>query len=287
MRRVVLIGLILMAALVLLGIILPAVQRAREVEEMRRCQNNLRQIGSFAIIHSTLPGEPVPLKAHTYFPSATIANENLTFDQRLSWYVLTLSALEQGPIEPGAPPQKKKATAFAELIKEIDVTQPWNAEVHWKIGLTRLPQAHCPAQTLSTASDQPALCNYLGNGGIGADAPEMPLDKAGKRAGVFRYDTPTPLEAIINGDGTSNTISFIETATDLGPWIRGGTSTIRCLDPVQQPYLGAGKRYSGCHIRKGNFVFADGSVRVFSDTTNAEFFRSLLTMQAGDDLIEQ
>jgi prepilin-type processing-associated H-X9-DG protein len=280
------IGLILMAGLMLLGIILPAVQRARQEEEMRRCQNHLRQIGSFAIIHSTLPGEPVPQKANPFFPSATIPNEKLTFDQRLSWYVLILSALDQGPIEPGIPPQKKKATAFTDLIKEFDVRQPWNADVHLKIARMTLAQAHCPAQTLNTPGDQPALCNYLGNGGIGADAPQLPIDKAGKRAGVFRYDTPTPLEVLVNGDGASNTISFIETAMDLGPWIRGGPSTIRCLDPDQQPYLGAGRRYSGCHIRKGNFAFADGSVRVLTDTTNAEFFRSLLTIQGDDGLID-
>jgi prepilin-type processing-associated H-X9-DG protein len=281
------IGLLLIGVLILLGIILPAVQRARQDEELRRCQNHLRQIGSFAIIHSTLPGEAVPLKASTSFPSATIPNEHLTFDQRLSWYVLILSALDQGPIEAGAPAAKKKQTAFTDLIREFDVKQPWNADVHLKIARTRLTQALCPAQTVPAESDQPALCNYLGNGGIGADAPEQPLDKSGKRAGAFRYDTPTPLVTIINGDGASNTISFIETTSNLGPWIRGGPSTIRCLDLAQEPYFGARKQYSGCHVRKGNFAFADGSVRTFTDTTNPEFFRSLLTLQGGDQLIDQ
>ncbi len=286
MRRVIILGLIVMGVLIALGIILPGIQRAREEEEMRRCQNHLRQIGSFAIIHSTLPGEPVPLKAQESFPSATIPNPELPIDQRLSWYVLIISALEQGPVEPGKPPQPRKPTAVTDLIKEFDIKQPWNVEPNLKIARVRLPQAHCPAQTFSTPENQPAVCNYLGNGGIGLDAPELPLDKAGKRAGVFRYNTPTPLESIVNGDGASNTISFIETAVDLGPWIRGGQATIRCLDPDQQPYLGVGKRYSGCHARKGNFAFADGSVRVFTDTTNAELFRSLLTMQGGDALID-
>ena len=287
MRRVVLICLLLFAVLMALGIILPAVQRARVDEEMRRCQNHLRQIGSFAIIHSTLPGEPVPLKAHTFFPSATIPNADLAFDQRLSWYVLILGALEQGPVEPGKPPPKKAPTPFAELMKHIDVKQPWNAPRHTQISRTLLTQAHCPAQKLATAADQPALCNYLGNGGIGADAPALPLDKAGIRAGAFRYDTPTPLQAFVDGDGASNTISFIETAVDLGPWMQGGPATIRCLDAEKVPYLGLGRRYSGCHLRKGNFAFADGSVRVFSDSTNAEFFRSLLTVNGADGLIDQ
>lgn len=286
MRRVVILGLIVMAALTSLGLILPAIQRARQEEEMRRCQNHLRQIGSFAIIHSTLPGEAVPIKAQEFFPSATVPNAELAVDQRLSWYVLILGALEEGPTEPGKPPRPRKPTAFTELIKEFDVKQPWNAEQHLKIARVRLPQAHCPAQAFSTPEDQPAVCNYLGNGGIGLDAPELPLDKAGKRAGVFRYSTPTPLEAIVNGDGASNTIAFIETATDLGPWIRGGPATIRCLDPEQQPYLGVGRPYSGCHARKGNFAFADGSVRVFTDSTNAQLFRSLLTMQGGDSFID-
>lgn len=287
MRRVVLIALILFAALTLLGIILPAVQRARQEEELKRCQNHLRQIGSFAIIHSTLPGEPVPLKAQTFFPSATVPNDMHMYDQRLSWYVYTLSALDQGPIEPGAPLPKKKETELTALVRDIDVKQPWNAETNRKAARTRLLQALCPAQPLPDESDQPAICNYLGNGGIGVDAPLLPLDKSGARAGVFRYDTQTSLEAIINGDGASNTISFVESTTNLGPWIRGGPATIRCLDSNQTPFLGPGKQYSGCHIGKGNFVFADGSVRIFTNTTSADFFRSLLTMQGADQLFDQ
>ena len=287
MRRFVIIGLILFGGLTAMGLILPAIQQARQQEEMRRCQNNLRQIGSFAILHSALPGQPVPPKALSFLPNATIPNANLTFDMRLSWYVLTLGALEQGQTELGKAAQPKRATVFVDLLKEFDVQQPWNAEPHLKIARTRLPQSQCPAQRHRTPADQLALCNYLGNGGIGEDAPELAIDKAGRRAGAFRYDDATPLDAFGNGDGASNTIAFIEAAARIGPWIQGGVSTIRCLDPDQPPYLGSGKLYSGCHARKGNFTFADGSVRVFTDSTNAEFFRSLLTIQGGETLIDQ
>lgn len=283
MRRFILIVLIGMAILTALGILLPGIQRAREEEEMRRCQNHLRQIGSFAIFHSTLPGQPVPLKAQDFFPSATIMNADLQLDQRLSWYVLTLSALDQGPIDPNAKtPQPRKTTPITGLLPEIDVKQAWNAGPNAKVARARLSQALCPAQFQGASADEPALCNYLGNGGIGNETPTLALDKAGKRAGVFRYESPTPLEAIANGDGASNSISFIETTTNLGPWMQGGLATIRCLDPDKPPFLGPGKLYSGCHHNKGNYVMADGSLRVITDSIDPQIFRALLTNQGGE-----
>ena len=281
MSRIIAVVLIFLAVLTGIGIILPAISKAREEEEIRRCQNHLRQIASIGLFHTTMPGQPIPLEAKSYFPAGTVMNPELTPEQRLSWYLLTLSAIDQGSPEPGAA-KKRKATPFIDLMKDIDINKAWDAEANQKLGRTRLVVALCPGQRLELGPDQPALTNYFGNGGIGLDTPTLTIEEAARNAGVFRYNTPTPLDVIRDGDGLSNTISIVESARDIGPWLRGGPATIRCLDPNQPLALGQGQYYSGCHRGRGNFAFADGHVSVMTDSTNPAFFRALLTIQGGE-----
>jgi prepilin-type processing-associated H-X9-DG protein len=284
MSRIVGIVLIVLALFIAAGLILPAIYRARADEEMRRCQNNLRQIGSLGLSHSTMPGEPVPPKALDYFPAGTIYQADLKPEQRLSWYALILGALDRGDVEPGA--KRKKPLQFEELMKAIDVTKPWDAEINQPLGRTRLTQAICPSQYTQLGPDQYSLTNYIGNGGIGLSTPALSLDEAGPKAGVFRYDTRTPLEVIRDGDGLSNTIAVLETTRDIGPWIRGGPTTVRGLDVGAPPFLGKGAAYSGCHRDKGNFGFADGSVRVLTDNIDPAVFQALLTIRGGEKEVD-
>ena len=285
MSRIIAVVLIFLAVLIGIGIILPAISKAREEAEFRRCQNHLRQIGSIGLFHSSLPGQPIPLEARSYFPAGTVVNAELTPEQRLSWYLLTLSAIDQGSPEPG-PAKKRKATPFIDLLKDIDINKTWDAESNQQLGRTRLVVALCPGQRLDGGLDQPAMTNYFGNGGIGLDTPSLTIEEAARNAGVFRYNTPTPLETIRDGDGLSNTISLVESARDLGPWLRGGPATIRCLDPQLPFALGQGQYYSGCHRGRGNFAFADGSVRVMTDTTHPSLFRALLTILGGEKEVD-
>jgi hypothetical protein len=281
MARIVVVMLIVLTMLAAVGIILPAINRAREEEEMRRCQDHLRRIGSYGLLHSCLPGQSAPIPAQDYFPSGTVVNQKLAVGQRLSWYVLVLPAIDRGPVEPGSTP--KKPLQYADLLAQIDIEKPWDAEVHQSLAHTRLTFALCPAQR-PEAGDGPALTNYLGNGGIGANTAALPLAEAGKHAGVFRYDTPTALETVRTGDGLSNTISVVESARDLSAWLDGGPATVRSLDPDEPPYLGPGRLYAGCHRGRGNFAIADGSVRVLTDRTTPIFFRAMLTIQGNENL---
>lgn len=265
------------------GLIVTGIYRAREDQEMRRCQNNLRQIGEFGLLHSALPGKPVPFQANVYFPSGTLVNDKLPYDERLSWYVLVLAAVEQGPVEAGA--KANKPLSHAEALANIDSSKPWNAEVHQSLAHTRLPVFICPAQAPESGGG-PALTNYLGNGGIGPETAALTVEAAGKRAGVFRYNTPTPLELIRDGDGLAHTISIVETARGIGPWLQGGPATVRSLDPDEAPYLGPGRLYAGCHRNRGNFAVADGSVRVLTDRIDPVVFRALLTIRGGESEVD-
>ena len=61
------------------------------------------------------------------------------------------------------------------------------------------------------------------------------------------YDRLTSLAMI--KDGTSNTIALMETRFDLGPWARGGASTLRGFDPADVPLYGDQRPFGG-HPRR-------------------------------------
>ncbi|MCE9531109.1 MAG: DUF1559 domain-containing protein [Planctomycetes bacterium] len=280
MSRVVVVLLIALAFALGIGIFLPAVYRARSDEEFRRCQNNLRQIGSIGLFHAAMPGQPVPTQALAFIPPGTLGGPPLLPNQRLSWYPLVLPAIEQASSNPAEP--QPKPTQLFDKLKEIDPAKSWDDVGHQKLARTRVPVLLCPTQRPGPGAYQAEVTSYLGNGGLGANTPNLSIEEAGRNAGAFRYDFRTPLEMIRNGDGQSHTISIVESAHDLGPWLRGGPATIRCLDVDQSAYLGVKLPYGGCHRDKGNFAFADGSVHVLTDRTNPGVFRGLLTINGGE-----
>ena len=56
---------------------------------------------------------------------------------------------------------------------------------------------------------EPSIASYVAVGGIGLGTPALSLDKAGKDAGAYRFDGPTPDKAFI--DGLRQTAQIIET----------------------------------------------------------------------------
>jgi hypothetical protein len=286
MSRIVAAILIVLALFVIVGLIIPAIFYSRNDAEMRRCQNNLRQIGGIGVFHSYLPNQPPPRKAQSYFPEGTVVVANLAPERRMSWHALVLGSIEQGPSEPGNAPSNPSHAI--ELLREVDVQKPWDAEANQRLARQRFNVFLCPAASTPVIPDQPAPTNYVGNGGIGFETAALSIEQSGARAGVFRYDSRTPLDVIRDGDGLSNTISILETNYDAGPWLRGGFSTVRSLDRAEPPFLGPHMPFSGCHLGKGNFAIADGSVRTLTDTIAPELFRALLTIQGNEtDFVER
>src|SRR5439155_8270039 len=103
----------------------------------------------------------------------------------------------------------------------------------------------CPGNPPMIAAGQPAPTSYVGIAGLGADAATLPLpvlpgETVSPRAGAFRYDVPTPFDLFT--DGRSQTLVMDERSADIGPWLRGGPSTVRPLDdaPGAAPLLGRG-----------------------------------------------
>jgi hypothetical protein len=113
---VVIVGLVLCGG-VLLALLLPAVQSAREAARRTQCANNLKQIGlamhNYHDIHGTLP-------------PAYVADPN--GKPMHSWRVLILPYMEQAP-----------------LHSRYDQSQPWDSAANRQL-LSQMPQTYqCPS----------------------------------------------------------------------------------------------------------------------------------------------
>jgi hypothetical protein len=280
MSRLVGVIVLIFLLLIVAGIFIAKLMDYRVAGDRVRCQDNLRRIG-FATFHAGLPSEPIPTEIQPFIPAGTVPNPGLTPEERLAWYVLALRALEQGPSDP-MPGKKKSArpTPLGDAIAGIDLKSAWDAAANGQAARMRVSTLLCPANAATWPDGQPALTQYVGMAGIGLDVAALPREQAGKRAGAFRYDERTPLDAIT--DGQSNTILLAETNRDLGPWIRGGPSTVRGLDPDATPYLGRGRQFAGLHLSGGNFGFADHSARFIAETIDPAVFRAQLTIAGGE-----
>ena len=167
-------------------------------------------------------------------------------EERLSWFVYTLPGLDQ------------KRQDVVGLLTQINYQESWLSAPNRQAARTRLLVAICPLNPPQMPADQPALTCYVGIAGVGSDAalltlPPLP-DRAPARAGAFRYDAATPFDRI--GDGLSQTLLMGETANDLGPWLRGGPSTVRGVEDGKdaKPFIGADGQFGGYFPTGTNFA---------------------------------
>jgi prepilin-type processing-associated H-X9-DG protein len=274
MRRWVYISFFGLLLLAVVGIVLTLLAKARGDSNAVVCTNNLREITLFAAHHAApKPGrDGIPLMHQ--IPAGTIILSDEPPENRLSWLVPTLPGLDQ------------KRQNMEPILAAIDKTRPWSAERNRQAAKIKLRVVLCPGAPPDIGSDAPAPTQYVGIAGLGADAATLTLDPltgvAPPRAGCFRYDAPTPFEAIT--DGLSQTILLGERSSDLGPWLQGGPSTVRGIDdaPGARLLVGPGGQFGGCHLQKANWAFADGSVRFLTEQIDPKILYGLATI-AGKD----
>ena len=220
------------------GLLLPAHRRVREAAPRMQCVNNLKQL--MLALHAyestgwpTSPPSP-NAPALQFFPHGCFGPGSAP-EERLSWVVEVLPYLEQGP-----------------LYKQFDAEKGYAGnEQHAGVALRTLI---CAAS--EEAATGVATTHYVALAGIGRDAAARPAGAPGN--GFMGYDRTTTLAAI--ADGTSHTIALAETRSGLGPWARGGPSTVRGFDPADLPLHGDQRPFAG-HTGGMNVAMADGSVR--------------------------
>jgi type II secretory pathway pseudopilin PulG len=193
---------------VLLGLLLPAVQKVRDAAALVKCQNNVKQL---------------VLAAHSYhdangtFPASVVIPANPTpSDPRRSFYYMLLPYIEQGPLysalgsqpsTPGRTPPGGNASNFAPA--------PLNSDSD-SLRAYAVPTFQCPSDlTVQGGMDSrnkppTAAVSYVVNGRV--------LMLGYKTSGTNSGDVNRPSDGhtkLINiTDGTSSTVLFGERMAD-------------------------------------------------------------------------
>jgi hypothetical protein len=236
--------------------------------------NNFHQLG--IALHdyaNTHPRKSAEGASGGQFPAATIPNDNLEPEQRLSWMVELLPFIEED-----------------KLYRQFDRAAGWEAPVNLSLSQERVSVLKCPGWE-EFSSRQPWETNYVGVAGLGRDSATRPLGDP--NIGVFGYDRRVALSDV--KDGTSNTVMILESARDVGSWAQGGFSTVRGLDTDDKPYLGIIGPFGGTHCiqnhrskgdhSSGSFaLYMDGSARCLSDTISPEVLEALVTIAGGEKI---
>ncbi len=288
---------------VLIALLLPAVQSAREAARRAQCTNNLKQIG--LAMHNYH-------EAHGVFPPGYVSRWRLDggdsgtaeddFGPGWAWGSMILPQLEQHP-------------AYNAINFSLTMTSGANDTVQ----TMRLGTYLCPSDSTkqripvrNEANDTTiytvGAANYVGVYGIGevGDAP-------GRGTGLFYRNSRVGVQDIT--DGSSNTIAVGERSHDLsyvtwtgraiGGWLHptpsfeGGRnkfspepeeSYTMVLGPVglehpprtpNQPSAHV-EDFRSFHAGGVNFLFGDGSVRFVKDSINQHIYESLATRSGGE-----
>jgi prepilin-type N-terminal cleavage/methylation domain-containing protein/prepilin-type processing-associated H-X9-DG protein len=278
---------------ILIGLLLPAVQKVREAAARMSCTNNLKQIGIAAHNYQSAygylpPGYSGP-EPNIHYPLAnhlTSGNPKWT-----GVLVYLLPYVEQENVYRG----------FSVLTNNVN-SNWWSVNPDWTMAHTKIKNFVCPSDGFQQTDSVACLhtfydashgsgaggavmyywpgynalgkTNYIGvAGALGRQATtSSPFDGPGANLalyeGVFTNRSTTKVEGI--SDGSSNTLMFMEslggsptrTPNVQHTWAGSGAlGTKWGLDPLVQSGGPGWQYFSSAHTGVVNACFGDGSVR--------------------------
>jgi prepilin-type N-terminal cleavage/methylation domain-containing protein/prepilin-type processing-associated H-X9-DG protein len=292
---------------ILIGLLLPAVQKVREAANRMKCANNLKQLG---------------LGLHNFHGSYGAFPKAGKLSNELSWHVFVLPFIEQDALyrqfsfsvgsycgSSGTGPNKNIYAINNEIKMFICPTSPVTQM------LTNAPNNVNTPEMFGTKS--PYTTHYYGvmgpKGTNAATAKAYTWDNTGAqggfaRDGIFMYDTvatstsPGPdlgyaLTDVI--DGTSNTLLLGEmswandvTGTRYRSWVRGCDGNLVCsgsrnvANSINSPSIALFNdiSFGSQHPGGANFCLGDGSVRFLSENINLSTYLALASRNGGEVL---
>jgi prepilin-type N-terminal cleavage/methylation domain-containing protein/prepilin-type processing-associated H-X9-DG protein len=275
---------------ILIGLLLPAVQKVREAAARTQCVNNMKQVG---------------LALHNYhdanqkFPPGYVSAYDATGNDTgpgWGWAAHVLPQMEQD-----------------NLFRQIDLKQPIEAAANAQARIVIVKSFLCPSDTppqqafpvgprsasgqLTSTTCTVAPANYVGNFGVGE--PGVDGD------GLFYRNSTVRIGDIT--DGTSSTLMVGERSFQFAEatWVGSVTGTNHAPAPGSSLLYGepaaanfvlghTGETYQGPanpqetnhfsarHTGGGNFVFADGHVAYLSRSTTYATYKALSTRAKGE-----
>lgn len=230
---------------ILVSLLLPAVQQAREAARRTQSRNNLKQIG---------------LAMHNYhdvylhFPAGTVPNDDLKKEDRLGWAVTIWPFIDQ-----------------ANRYDRLQLQDGWRDQedfvVDGEIAVFLNP-------SMVTGEPAAGRLDYLAVSGVGPNAAA--LDQNHKDAGIFGYDRKTRIRDIT--DGTSNTM-MIADAKEPVPFLQGH---LTMSGFSEEPYINGPDGFGSWHTGGMHILLADGSVHFISEDIDPEVVEALATKAGGE-----
>lgn len=281
---------------VLIGLLLPAVQKVREAAARMRCQNNLKQIGIAQHNYHSVHGYFTPgyQYAGNYFAGGYNANSN-----EHTWVTLLLPYIEQENL-------------YRQIHWNVNFGQP-ASNPNFAVTSVFLPIMTCPSDDIANlAYTYYAKGNYVANYGIGPwlNVHVNPTPQNTTVApGPLGTNSRTSITSIT--DGTSNTAMVSEVIRAPGDDFRGvlhypegplythnhtpGSlvpdqirSTL-CVSTVLAPCVGSFGDWTSRrmivtarsrHTNGVNLLLCDGSVRFVSNNISVANWNALGTISA-------
>lgn len=278
---------------ILIGLLLPAVQKIREAANRMKCTNNMKQMGlAIHNYHDTNDYFP-PARAWIgqvggYYTTGAWIVVPGTDETTGGWPYRILPFIEQDNV--------------TKPIKAVTNTTQWYTE--WdKLNNTDVPFIHCPSDTRKKYGTTNFLTSYMGVTGNdereGSDA----------RNGIFAVQTwyyqlpPIKIRMADVTDGLSNTLMVGERppASDMywGWWMYSDSDNI-LAHPNRETFTVSGcsgleyfrndrvnNPTSACHYWSlhpggGNWLLGDGSVRFFAYTAATTTLVDMASMNGGE-----
>ncbi len=281
MRKYIYLGLLGVGRFLLLGLVSAAVACAREAAWRAHDQCNLKQI--------TLATLKTADDHDGLMPFASVPASDYSPPHRLSLFVELLPNLERQP-----------------LYRSFDRTKPWDAPENAEAVRTRVQSFLCPASagamssarlacaSLPSSLDGAYHTSYVALSGVGLHSASLPVGDPA--CGAFGHNRQARYPKDFT-DGVSQTIFFIETACDCGPWAAGGPATLRYVDPDVSTQLGDWAPFGRDHMARWGLVtsgtsystslsLGDGSVRALYPGISARTLAAAATIAGAEILGE-
>jgi len=286
---------------ILIGLLLPAVQKVREAASRMKCSNNLKQIG--LALHTYHDAND---KYPPYYPGGLALTDPRRYSE--NWSYLLLPYIEQGNVY--SQPFTTRAEYDAQMRRQVIPTY-------------LCPSNPLPSTVTSGSGVVTSLTNYMGvTGRQRNDWRPLPLG-FGMDTGVIAVTNasgqPVKINILSVTDGTSNTIAFGERppVPDLQwGWAMRGNPNLDTLIWAQYTAadtasLGTSDDYGPCpfpmyfqaprspkagycdgyhmwsyHTGGGNFALADGSVRFMTYQAGPVIIPAMATRAMGEVISE-
>lgn len=252
---------------ILVALILPAVQYAREAARRTQCNNNLKNIGvGLHNFHDT----------NGRFPAGWVADVP-DGEPGWGWGAYLLPFIEKDSIE-------------SQIDLNAHIDEPENATAR----VASVPVYRCPSdpngeQTMMLTGLHTSLFPVGRSNYVGVFGAKEIEDDPSNGDGVFYHNSRTRMADIL--DGTTNTIIVGERSSKLGSstWVgmvHGATDAmarvVGSCDHVPNDDHAHFDDFSSFHATGAHFAFGDASVRIISSEIDLGVYQALGTRGAGE-----